>query len=128
MAKKVRKRLEEDQKLKEFEFPRFDVRKFILHELEQSYATALALSCALVVAAASWWLTVQGLGNPGVGLLPFALGSLALGIGGTFVMVFLVRKVRPLAEEYRRGDWAGLIVTYLFLWAGLWALLVDVWF
>ncbi|MDE1822308.1 MAG: hypothetical protein KGJ23_07080 [Euryarchaeota archaeon] len=127
MAKKVKKRVEEDQHVKEFKFPHFDARAFILHELEQSYATAIALSLALLLAVVSWQVTVAGLGSGSTGVLPFALGALAMGVAGAVAMVFLIQKVRPKAEEYKRGDWASLVMTYLFLWAGIWALLVDVW-
>lgn len=127
MAKKVRKRLEEDQKVKEFQFPHFDARGFIQHELEQSYATAVSLTFALILAVVSWQLTVVGLANSTVGVLPFALGSLALGAAGGVGMSLVIRRFRPKAEEYKRGDWVGLIMTYVFLWAGIWALLVNVW-
>lgn len=127
MAKKVRKRLEEDQKVKEFEFPHFDARGFIHHELEQSYATAVSLTFAILLAVVSWRLTAAGLANPAIGILPFVLGSLALGVVGAFAMSLVLRRYRPKAEEYKRGDWVGLLMTYLFLWAGLWALLVNVW-
>ena len=127
MAKKARKKVEEDQSLREFAFPLFDVEKFILHELEQSYSTAVALGLALVLAVASWQLTAVGLANPGLGVLPFALASIGLAVVGAFAMIYLIRWIRPKWEEYKRGDWVSLVMIYLLLWAGIWAVLINVW-
>ena len=129
MAKKVRKKLEEDEAAREFAFPHFDVREFVIHELEQSYATALALVFAALLALVSWQLTL--LGSPGgaasgVGVLALSRGALALGAVWAFAMSHVLRRVRPKSEEYRRGDGASLVLVYVFLWLGLWALFLNV--
>lgn len=124
MAKK--KQLKEDAKYKNFQLPEFDVRGFIVHELEQTYATTFALIFALVFGLLSWRITLLGLADTAVGVLPFSLGCLALGIAGAVVMVFVVRHLRhPKSQEYRKGDWASLIAVYCFLWLGTWALFLN---
>jgi hypothetical protein len=125
MAKKVRKKLDEDEKYHKFQFPEFDVRGFILHELEQSYATLYALGFAVLFALAAWRITLVGLSNS-LGVLPFSLACIGVGIAGDVVMLLVVRKFRhPSSLEYRRGDWASLASVYLFLFLGIWALLLN---
>jgi di/tricarboxylate transporter len=124
MAKKVKKKMAEEEKIAKFSFPHFDVVGFIEHEMEQSYATLLSLACALALAVVSWRLTLAGEASS-LPLLAYSLGALALGFGGAVGMVFLIRYFRPKSEEYRKGDWATLIMMYLFLWLGLWALLLN---
>lgn len=123
MAKK--KQLKEEAKYKEFQFPEFDVRGFILHELEQSYATTFALLFALAIGALSWRVTLLGLGSS-IGVLPFSLGCIGLGIAGAILMTLVVRHLRaPKSGEYRKGDWASLVAVYVFLWLGTWALFLN---
>ncbi len=123
MAKKAKKKIEEDDEYKAFSFPEFDVRGFIHHELEQTSATGIAVILALAVAIASWVLTSYG---EGAGLTTsFAVISALLGLAGAVSLPFLIRFVREKAEEYRMGDWASLIAIYVFLWLGVWSLLLN---
>ena len=123
MAKKVKKKIEEDDQYKAFSFPEFDVRGFIHHELEQTSATAFAIALAIGVSLVSWYLTSYGeVTNL---TATFAVVSAVIGIIGAAVLPLLIRFFREKAVEYRMGDWASLIAIYMFLWLGLWSLLLN---
>ena len=116
MAKKARKKLEEDAE-PPFEFPVFDEPGFIWKEYELTSATALAGLVALALALVCWVLTSIGI----AWYFVFPLGLAAV-VGGTWVL----RRVRPRAEVYTWGDWAGLVALELFGWMSIWFLLVNV--
>lgn len=116
MAKKVIRKLEEDDEYRNFEFPVFDEAKFLRHEFEQTYATVLAFAFAIVVALASF----------GVSLTP--VGALAgFGVGLVLIVAtpYLVQRLRPSSSEYTRGEWAALLLLEIFGWLGVWFLLTD---
>ncbi len=124
MAKKARKLLETKEEFEQFQFPKFDEGKFILYELEQSSATLFSIALAVLVALATWQLTLYGLGQ-GAGTI-FGAISVVIGIGVGILLPFLIRAVRELSATYKKGDWAMLIILYLFLWLGLWTILLNV--
>ena len=117
MAKKVRKKLEEEKELQSFEFPIFDEGRFIVHELEQSLATVLALVLMISIAVLSWLINYVG--------LPWYLPPV-LGIGVIAFSPVLIQRLRPPSHDYTRGEWATLIMLQFFGWLGLWFLLLDV--
>lgn len=117
MAKKAKRKLEEDEEYRSFQFPEFDDEKFLAHEFEQTYATGIAFGFAGAMAAVSY--AVDRLNVPA---LAAAAAAIALLVAGPFV----IRKVRPLASEYTKGDWAGLIVMMVFGWLGIWFVLLNV--
>ena len=116
MAKKARKKLEEDAE-PAFEFPEFDVRKFVHHEFEQSSASIFAIVVAVVLSLASFGLSYLGI---------LAIVPLLVGLAGIVFSPFVLQRIRPKAVEYTKGDWAGLIVIELFGWLGGWFLLLNV--
>jgi len=118
MAKKARRKLEEEEEAHSFQFPEFDELKFILHELEQSWALAIAFILTVGLAVVSWALDRLA---SGLAFVPFILG-----IGLIAFSPSLIQRLRPLAHEYTRGDWAGLIVIEVFGWLGLWFLFLSV--
>ena len=117
MAKKAKKRLEEDEVYASFKFPDFDERKFIHHEFEQSWAIAIAFGFAVVLAAVCYSLDRMGLPL----VVPALLGVLLL-----ISSPFIVQRLRPLAHEYTKGDWAGILMTVFFGWLGFWFLFLDI--
>ncbi|MCI4330422.1 MAG: hypothetical protein L3K19_01055 [Thermoplasmata archaeon] len=117
MAKKAKRRLEEDEEYKSFQFPEFDDQKFLDHEFEQTYATAIAFGLVGLMAVASY--LVDRAQVPAI-LAVFA--ALAILVAAPF----LIQRVRPLSSDYTKGDWAGLIVIMLFGWLGLWFVLLNV--
>lgn len=118
MAKKARRKMEEAEEAHHFEFPAFDEAKFVLHELEQSRALLIAFVLTVALAVLSWAF------DRVVGALVFV--PLLIGIGVIAFSPSVIQRIRPLAHEYTRGDWAGLIVVEVMGWLGLWFLLLNV--
>lgn len=123
MAKKAKQKLDEEEKAKAFKFPEFDVPAFLNYELEQTWAMLIALMFSIAMIIVAWRVTLYGLsiGQGGV----YGGISLVLGIFVAVVMIDTIRRIRPKASEYRKGDWAMLIMLYLFLFLGIWALLLN---
>ncbi|MFI5418553.1 MAG: hypothetical protein ACHQ2Y_06635 [Candidatus Lutacidiplasmatales archaeon] len=121
MAKKAKRKLEADEEVRSFTFPEFDVPKFLRHEFEQSAATALAILFALVSGVASFGVDRASLPSVLSSVLPVAIG-VALLVAAPFIIL----KIRSQSGEYTKGDWAGIIVTQLFAWLGIWFLLLNV--
>lgn len=121
MAKKARKKLEEDEEARSFEFPEFDETQFIEHEQEQTVATGVALGLAVLLGFVSFLLD-RTLGTTGVAVyLPVGVGLITV-----VASPFLFLKIRSASEEYTKGDWATLILLQVFGWLGIWFLLTDV--
>jgi len=114
MAKKVRKKGEEEEAA--FEFPEFDEKAFLSHEFEQFYATVMAFGLGLVVGVATYYAGRAG--------LPLA-GVLGVGALGVVLSAFVIRSLRAASKEYTRGDWASLIVLMFFAFLGVWLLLAN---
>jgi|SRR5580658_8167001 hypothetical protein len=117
MAKKGKRKLDEAGEIKPFEFPEFDERKFLHHEFEQTFATAIAISLALVLGVASW-----AMDRANLPLIVPVVASIAVVVFSPY----LFQRVRDLASDYTKGDWAGLILTETFGWLGIWFLLIDI--
>ena len=117
MAKKARRKMEEDEEYSSFQFPAFDERKFFTHEFEQTTALAIALVLAVVSGLISY--LIDRAASPLV--VPVVVGIALIAFSP-----FLVQRLRPLSRDYTKGDWAGLIVTEFFGWLGIWFLLLNV--
>jgi hypothetical protein len=117
MAKKARRKLEEDEEYNSFQFPEFDDGKFLAHEFEQTYATAIAFAIVGIMAVVSY-LVDRSTAPPVI--------AVVAAIAILVVAPFLIQRLRPLAGEYTKGDWAGLIVMMVFGWLGLWFVLLNV--
>jgi len=115
MAKKARKKLEEDAE-PAFEFPEFDAPGFLWKEFELTGATGLAGLFAILLGVMGWLCTAAHLN----GFLPLGVGIAAL--VGT---AFLIQKLRPKSSAYTKGDWAGLIALEFFGWMAVWFLLLN---
>jgi len=116
MAKKVRRRPEEGDETRTFQFPEFDEKAFLEHEFEQGRALGIAFGLAVGIGVGSWAIQAGG--------LPWYI-ALVLGILVIILTPFLIRRIRPGAWKYKKGDWAGLIAMQFFLWLGLWFILLD---
>jgi hypothetical protein len=117
MAKKAKRKLDEDGAIKPFEFPEFDEWKFLHHEYEQTVATAIAITIAAVLGIVSWAMDRVG--------LPLIV-PVVFSIAFVVFSPYFFQRVRESALEYTKGDWAGLILTEGFGWLGVWFLLLDV--
>jgi hypothetical protein len=117
MAKKAKRKLDEDGAIKPFEFPEFDERKFLRHEYEQTFATGIAISIAVFLGVVSWAMDRVG--------LPLIV-PVVFSIAFVVFSPYLYLRIRETATEYTKGDWAGLILTEAFGWLGIWFLILDV--
>ncbi|MCI4336113.1 MAG: hypothetical protein L3K17_02820 [Thermoplasmata archaeon] len=116
MAKKVLKKLEEDDEYRHFEFPPFDEAKFLAHEFEQTSATVIAFLLAIVLGVVSYLVTRTPLG---------ALGGLGAAVVLIVTTPWIVQRLRPQSTEYTKGEWAALLLMEIFGWMGIWFLLSD---
>jgi hypothetical protein len=124
VAKKARKKLEEDAEAGSFQFPEFDEHAFIEHENEQTIATGFALLLAVVLAAVSFGID-RGLAGFSQPTLQW-LVPMAVSIGAIAFSPLILQRFRGDAPEYTRGDWASVILLEVFGWLGFWFLLSDV--
>jgi hypothetical protein len=115
MAKKARRKAEEEE-ANEFTFPEFDERSFLRHEYEQTFAMAAALVVAIALGVVSWAIDSAG--------LPVVI-PVVLAVAAIVFSPFLFLRWRTTANEYTKGDWAGLILMETFGWLGIWFLLLD---
>lgn len=115
MAKKVKKKLEEEEE-DAFEFPVFDDAGFVRKEFELAAGLTLAGILAVVLGLVAWGLTTLG--------VPW-WGPLLLGFAGIIATPFVIRRLRNLSSLYTKGDWAGLIFLAFFGYLAVWFLLVD---
>jgi hypothetical protein len=120
VAKKARRKLEEEDEVHTFQFPPFDETAFLAHEFEQSRATGIAFGIALGLGAISYLIDRANLGGFLI-VLPVVVG-----LGVIAFSPYLFQRLRPnTAPEYTRGDWASLLLMQIFGWLGFWFLLLN---
>jgi hypothetical protein len=117
MAKKAKRRSEEQEAEEAFKFPEFDVNKFVEHEYEQARAMWVALGLAGALGAAAYLCDRFH--------LPLVL-PIVLGIAVIIASPFIIRRLRSRSKEYTRGEWASLFMMQIFGWLGIWFLLLNV--
>lgn len=115
MAKKVRRKLEEEEEAS-FEFPVFDEASFVKKEFALTGGIVLAGLIAIGLGFLGWVLVAGGLS----GWLPFGLGILVL-----ILSPYLIRWGRQHTSLYTKGDWAGLFALEFFGWLAFWFLLLN---
>ena len=116
MAKKVRKKLEEEEAAS-FEFPVFDEVGFVTKEYELMGGVILAGVIAVVLGLVGWAMSVAGL----PWYPPFLVG-----LAGIIASPYVIRRLRERTRLYTKGDWAGLIMLEFFGWLALWFVLLNV--
>jgi hypothetical protein len=116
MAKKVRKKLEEEEAAS-FEFPAFDELAFVKKEYELTGALTLASVIAVLLGIVDWAISVGGI----PWYVPFLLG-----LAGIIASPYVIRALRKGSTIYTKGDWAGLIALEFFGWLALWFVLLNV--
>ena len=124
MAKKARKKLEDDAEASSFQFPEFDEHQFIAHEFEQTVATGFAILVAVGAAVLSFGID-RGLSGFSQPTLQWVV-PLAVAVALIAFSPFLLQRLRRSAPEYTRGDWATVILLEVFGWLGFWFLFSDV--
>ncbi len=116
MAKKVRRRLEEEEAAA-FEFPVFDEVGFVTKEFEMMGAVLVAGAITVLLGIMGWVLSVAGF----IVYIPLGLGFL-----GLIASPFLIGRVREKSHLYTKGDWFALIMMEFFGWMALWFVLLNV--
>jgi hypothetical protein len=115
VAKKARKKLEEEEPA--FEFPAFDELAYIKKEYELAGGLGLASIIAVLLGLLGWVMSVGG--------IPF-YGPFLVGLGGLIASPYVIRGLRKGSSLYTKGDWAGLLALEFFGWLALWFVLLNV--
>ncbi len=118
MAKKVRSRPEATEESK-FEFPVFDERAFIRHELSLTTGSVLAIGWALLAAVLSSIISLIGGGTLHL------VGAASLGLLVVVSSGVLFPRIDRDFATYTRGDWASVFLLEIFAWLGIWLLLAG---
>lgn len=125
MAKKVRTRPEAAEEHK-FEFPVFDEKTFIRHELELTMGSVLAIGWSVLAAAVSAIISLSGsLGASGPTLDENLLASVGLGLLIIIASAFLFPRLDRGFASYTRGEWASIFLLEIFGWLGFWLLMAG---
>lgn len=114
MAKKVKRKLEEEEPA--FEFPTFDEGAFVAKEFEMTGALAVAGTFSVFLGVLSWALSADGL----TVWLPLVIGILAV-----VFSPYLIARLRRRSTIYTKSDWAGLLALEFFGWLALWFVLLN---
>jgi len=117
MAKKVRRRPDEEAEEKAFDFPVFDEASFVAKEFQLTSAVALATAVAALLGVFSWACTNAQL----PWYVPFPV-SFLLVLASPWYLERLLRG----SKTFTRGDWAGLVFTEFFGFLAVWFVLVNV--
>jgi hypothetical protein len=117
VAKKVRRKPDEEAEEKAFDFPVFDERAFASKEFLLTGAVTLAGVIAVLVGAFAWLCTSIAL--PWYVPFPIAFAIVAAS------PVFLGRVLRG-SSVFTKGDWAGLLFLEFFGFLAVWFVLVNV--
>jgi hypothetical protein len=116
VAKKARRKPDEEEEYRTFKFPEFDEGKFLSHEFEQTGAAVVAVGLAVLLGAASFLIDRANL----IFLPP------VVAIAVIAFSPYLIQRIRPPKNPYTKGEWVGLLVTELFGWLGVWFLFLNV--
>ena len=117
MAKKVRRRPDEEAEENAFDFPVFDEKAFAAKEFELTGATAIGGLIALLIGVLAWQATGAGL----PWYVPFPLGLLV-----SVLSPWFVGRLRAGATTFTKGDWAGIVALEFFGFLAVWFVLVNV--
>ncbi len=117
MAKKARRKLDEEAEEKAFDFPVFDEVAFAQKEFLLTWGVTFTSVLALVLGAFAWFCT-------GIGLawyIPFPIGLIVV-----FLSPWILGRLLAGSTLFTKGDWAGLIALEFFGFLAVWFVLVNV--
>jgi len=117
MAKKVRRKPDEDAEEKAFDFPVFDEAGFASKEFQLTWAVALGTVVAVLLGALAAFCTTSGLGW----YIPFPVGF-ALTLLSPWYLGLALRG----SSGFTKGDWAGVVALEFFGFLAVWFVLVNV--
>jgi len=117
VAKKARRRLDEQAEENAFDFPVFDETAFAAKEFQLTGAVVASGGLALLLGALSWFCTSQHLGW----YVPFPIAFLIVLLSPWFLGRLLTG-----STLFTKGDWAGLLALEFFGFLAVWFVLVNV--
>ena len=117
MAKKVRRKPDEEAEEKAFDFPVFDKTAFASKEFQLTWAVVLGAVVAVVLGAFGSFCT----GSHLPWYVPFPVGFLLV-----LLSPWLFGWVLPSSTTFTKGDWAGVVALEFFGFLGVWFVLVNV--
>jgi hypothetical protein len=117
MAKKVRRKPDEEAEEKAFDFPVFDETAFTAKEFRLTWAVSLFSVLAVALGAFAWlcWSV------PLPWYVPFPIAVVVVGLSPSFS-----GRLLPGAGVFTKGDWAGLLFLEFFGFLAVWFVLVNV--
>jgi hypothetical protein len=116
VAKKGRRRTDEEAEEHAFEFPVFDEKQFASKEFELTGSVAVAGAVAVLLGGFAWFCTSLGL----AWYIPFPLAFLAVVLSPLFL-----DRLRPGRTIFTKGDWAGILALEFFGFLAAWFVLVN---
>jgi len=117
MAKKVRRKPDEEAEEKAFDFPVFDEASFAAKEFRLTTAISLACVLAAILGAFAWFCTNSGLWW----YIPFPVAFVVV-----LASPWILERLMSGADVFTKGDWAGLVFTEFFGFLAVWFVLVNV--
>ncbi len=117
MAKKVRRKPDEEAEENAFDFPVFDEAGFARKEFQLTTAVALGSAIAVLLGVFSWFCTSSHL----PWYVPFPLSFAVVLLSAWFL-----GRIIPGSTLFTKGDWAGVIALEFFGFVAVWFVLVNV--
>ena len=117
MAKKARRKLDEEAEEKAFDFPVFDEVGFAAKEFELTSVVAFASAIAALLGALAWFCTSVGL----PWYVPFPLAFVVVLLSPIFL-----GRLRSGTSIFTKSDWAGVVALEFFGFLAVWFTLVNV--
>lgn len=116
MAKKVRRKPDEEAEEKAFDFPVFDEVAFATKEFALTTATAIAGGIAVALGVFAGYCTSLGL----YWYVPFPIAFLI-----AVLSPMLLGRLNWGTAVFTKGDWAGLVALEFFGFLAVWFVLVN---
>ena len=116
MAKKVRRKPDEEAEENAFDFPVFDEAGFAKKEFELTGAVIIGGILCVLLGAFAWVCTNAGLGW----YVPFPIGFLIV-----ILSPLIIGRLRGGSSVFTKGDWAGVIAMEFFGFLAVWFVLVN---
>ena len=116
MAKKVRRKPDEEAEAKAFDFPVFDEAAFAAKEFELTWAVVFAGVVAALLGALAWACTNAAL----PWYVPFPIALLVV-----FLSPLFIERIRAGRTVFTKGDWACVVALEFFGFLAVWFVLVN---
>jgi hypothetical protein len=117
VAKKVRRKPDEEAEEKAFDFPVFDEAAFADKEFRLTWGIALGSTVAVLLGAFAWFCTSVQLGW----YVPFPIAFLLV-----LLSPWLLGRAVRGSTKFTTGDWAGIVALEFFGFLAVWFVLVNV--